>query len=395
MAARPTRRALLCGGAAVALAGCAREDSTPSQPSPAPAPTPADPAPSAPTQPSPTASSSEPSPSQSLPPVNPQVTATIADNIPVPWGFAFLPAGFVNGPGSPHALVGSRDTGDLYLVSAEGAEIVGHLDVRTRVDEGGLLGLALHPEFASNGRVYAYISTEDDNRIVWMRFDGHALSEPTPVLTGIATAGNHNGGGLAFGPDGHLYASTGDAGERERSRDTGVWEGKVLRMTDEGRTPPGNPFGNLVWSYGHRNVEGLCFDDSGRLWASEFGDKGADELNLIKAGADYGWPDVEGSDGKGGYADPLAQWPVEDCSPSGVAIAGGRAWLGALRGRCVWSVILDGPERGQTERHFFEEYGRIRSVVAAPDGGLWIATSNRDGRGDPQPEDDRILQVTL
>ena len=116
-------------------------------------------------------------------------------------------------------------------------------------------------------------------------------------------------------------------------------------MTDAGKVPDGNPFDNLTWSYGHRNVEGIRFDDTGRLWIAEFGDKGADELNLIRPGKNYGWPDVEGSDGKGGYADPLAEWPVDQCSPSGIAIAAGRAWLGALQGECVWSVVLDGAGR--------------------------------------------------
>jgi len=169
----------------------------------------------------------------------------------------------------------------------------------------------------------------------------------------------------------------------------------VLRMTDAGGVPEGNPFDNLVWSLGHRNVEGITFDDRGRLWAAEFGDKGADELNQVVAGRDYGWPDVEGSDGKGGYADPLAEWPVDRCSPSGVAVTAGRAWLGALRGECIWSVVLDGPDAGRTEAHLSGEYGRLRSVVLAPDGSLWVTTSNRDGRTDPRAGDDRILRVTV
>ena len=169
----------------------------------------------------------------------------------------------------------------------------------------------------------------------------------------------------------------------------------MLRLTDAGKVPDGNPFGNRTWSYGHRNVEGIRFDDTGRLWIAEFGDKGADELNLIRPGKNYGWPDVEGSDGKGGYADPLAEWPVDQCSPSGIAIAAGRAWLGALQGECVWSVVLDGADAGKTQQHFAGEYGRIRSVALAPDGSLWVTTSNRDGRTDPRPGDDRILRVTL
>jgi glucose/arabinose dehydrogenase len=312
------------------------------------------------------------------------------DGIPVPWGIAFLP--------DRSALVGARDTGDLYRVRHGGKKVVGHLDVRSRLDEGGetgLLGLAVDPSFAENRLVYAYVSTDDDNRIVLFSYDGSSLGASQPILTGIATSVHHNGGGLAFGPDGMLYASTGDAEDESTSQDKKSLNGKVLRMTNLGTAPRDNPFGNLVWSYGHRNVEGLRFDDRGRLWASEFGDKGADELNLIRKGKDYGWPYVEGSDGQGGYADPLAQWPVDECSPSGIAIAAGRAWLGALQGECVWTVVLDGPERGTSRRYFTGDHGRLRSVALAPDGSLWVTTSNRDGRAEPRPGDDRILRVAL
>lgn len=320
---------------------------------------------------------------------DPEVAGTVVDGIPVPWGIAFLPDG--------SALVGARDTGDLYRVGRGSKKVVGTLDVRSRIDEGGetgLLGLALHPDFATNRLLFAYLSTDDDNRIVRMTFDG-GLGRPQPILTGIATSTHHNGGGLVFGPDGLLYASTGDAEDTSTPQDKQSLNGKVLRLTDRGRPAPGNPFGNEVFSYGHRNVEGIRFDEHGRLWASEFGDKGADELNLIRRGKDYGWPYVEGSDGKGGYADPLAQWPVDECSPSGIAIAAGRAWLGTLQGECVWSVVLDGPDRGKTRQHFAGDYGRLRSVALAPDGSLWVTTSNRDGRADPRPGDDRILRVTL
>jgi glucose/arabinose dehydrogenase len=378
---------LLRGGAGVSLVGlaaCSGDDAgTPSGPSPSATPTPSATS-SAP------ATSAPPTPTETPEPApNPQVAGTVAEGIAVPWGIAFLPDG--------DALVGARDSGDLFRVGAGDKQLVGTLAVRSRIDEGGetgLLGLALHPQFESNRLLYAYLSTDDDNRIVRMTFDGR-LGEPEPIVTGIATSTHHNGGGLVFGPDGLLYAATGDGENAASAQDTESVSGKVLRMTDAGTVPEGNPFGNLVWSYGHRNVEGITFDDQGRLWAAEFGDKGADELNLIRPGKNYGWPDVEGSDGQGGYADPLAEWPVDQCSPSGVAVAARRAWLGALQGECVWSVVLDGPNAGRAERHLDGQYGRIRSVVLAPDGALWVTTSNRDGRTDPRPGDDRILRVTL
>ncbi len=392
MGVRATRRVVLRGGAGASLAALAAcsssEDSggAPSSPTTSGSPTPSS---SPTTTPSPTSSpTSTSSPTASAAP-DPQVAGEVATGLAVPWGIAFLPDG--------SALVGERDTGRLLRIAGGSPEVVATLDVRSRLEEGGetgLLGLALHPDFATNRLLYAYTSTDDDNRIVRMTYDG-ALGRPEPVLTGIGTSTHHNGGGLAFGPDGLLYAATGDAEEATSAQDTGSLDGKVLRLTDTGGVPDGNPFGNRTWSYGHRNVEGLRFDDTGRLWIAEFGDKGADELNLVRKGKDYGWPDVEGSDGKGGYADPLAQWPVDRCSPSGIAIAAGRAWLGALQGQCLWSVVLDGPDRGRTAQHLTGRFGRIRSVAPAPDGSLWVTTSNRDGRTDPRPGDDRILRVTL
>ena len=396
MGVRATRRMVLRGGAGAslaALAACSGDEQSGGSPEPSAAPSPTSSPTSSPTATPTPPETPTPTPTPPAAP-KPQVAGEVVTGLAVPWGIAFLPDGT--------ALVGERDTGRLLRVSGGSSDVVGTLEVRSRVDEGGetgLLGLALHPDFEANRLLYVYLSTDDDNRIVRMTYDGR-LGKPEPVLTGIGTSTHHNGGGIAFGPDGLLYAATGDAEHSASAQDTDSVDGKVLRMTDAGGVPDGNPFDNLTWSYGHRNVEGLCFDDSGfddtgRLWVAEFGDKGADELNLIRPGKNYGWPDVEGSDGKGGYADPLAEWPVDQCSPSGIAIAAGRAWLGALQGECVWSVVLDGADRGKTAQHFAGKYGRIRSVVLAPDGSLWVTTSNRDGRTDPRAGDDRILRVTL
>ena len=388
MSVRATRRGLLIGGAAVSLAACSSDDGGPSS-EPAPSPAPSSSAPSATSTPTAPGPSATPAPSQTAAEPDPKVESEVLAGIAVPWGIAFLP--------DSSALIGARDTGVLHRLADGMAQEVGRLDVRSRLDEGGetgLLGLALHPQFATNRLLYAYLSTDTDNRVVRMTFDG-ALGRPEPVLTGIATSTHHNGGGLVFGPDGMLYAATGDAEDSASAQERGSLNGKVLRLTDTGAPAPGNPFDNEVWSYGHRNVEGLTFDETGRLWCAEFGDKGADELNLVRKGKNYGWPEVEGSDGEGGFTDPLAEWPVDQCSPSGVAVAAGRAWLGALQGECVWSVVLDGPDAGKARQHFAGEYGRLRSVVTAPDGSLWVTTSNRDGRTDPRAGDDRILRVTL
>jgi glucose/arabinose dehydrogenase len=230
---------------------------------------------------------------------------------------------------------------------------------------------------------------------VRMRYVDGRLGTPHLVVKGIPKAVHHNGGGLAFSDGGRLYVCTGDAERPSAAQDRGSLAGKVLRLNADGSVPGDNPWGTAVWALGLRNPEGLTFSQGGTLWSSMFGQNSADELNRIVKGGNYGWPVVEGRDGPGGYRDPLAQWDPAECSPSGVAIAGGRAWLAALRGESLWSVRLNGPHRGRKRRHFAGRFGRLRAVATAPDGSLWIGTSNRDGRGSPAANDDRIIRVRL
>jgi glucose/arabinose dehydrogenase len=382
----PTRRALLRGAvlapAAALLASC--ESSTPTG-TPTPRRT------ASPFASTSTASRPAETPTTSAVRRRPGAPRTLTTGIEVPWNIVFLPDG--------DALVSSRDTGRIVHVTRSGRKrVVATVPgVVSNVDQGGeagLLGLALHPRFAAEPWLYVYHSTSSDNRVVRMRYRDGRLGRPRLLLDGIRTAVHHNGGGLAFGPDGHLFVSTGDAESSASAQDKTSLNGKILRVTDTGRTPRGNPFGNPVWTYGHRNVEGLAFDGEGQLWASEFGDQAKDELNRIERGGNYGWPAVEGSDGPGGYRDPLVTWDTDACSPSGIAILHGRAWLGALQGECVYSVVLRGPDRGRVRR-YVEGHGRIRAVAAAPDGSLWVGTSNRDGRGTARAGDDRILWVAF
>ena len=316
------------------------------------------------------------------------VASTIATGLNVPWSIVFEPAGT--------ALVSERDNARIVRVSADG-------DVRPLGDvpgvapsegfgEGGLLGLALDPDDART--LYAYHSTNTDNRVVRIRINGNGLGRPVPVLTGIPVSTHHNGGRLAFGPDGMLYVSTGDAEQSDRAQNTDDLGGKILRIRPDGRPAPNNPFDNEIWSYGHRNVEGIAFDDSERLWASEFGDSTFDELNLIERGGNYGWPEVEGKDGSE-FTNPLQVWSPDKCSPAAVAITGGVAYVAALRGERVIGVPLDGSRTGKPKDSFVGEYGRLREIAVAPDGALWVSTSNTDGRSEPGPDDDRILRVTV
>jgi glucose/arabinose dehydrogenase len=212
------------------------------------------------------------------------------------------------------------------------------------------------------------------------------------VLTGIPKARVHNGGQLVFGPDGLLYAGTGDAADTSLSQDDRSLGGKVLRMTPEGAPAAG---GTLVFSKGHRNVQGLAFDDDGRLFAIEFGQNRFDEVNVVEEGSNGGWPEVEGpGDGGGRYLAPVVTWRTDEASPSGAAIAGDSLWVGALRGQRLWRVPLDGQGGvGEPEPLLVREHGRLRGVERAPDGALWVLTSNRDGRGDPTADDDRILRL--
>ncbi|WP_433043056.1 PQQ-dependent sugar dehydrogenase [Dactylosporangium sp. CS-033363] len=312
----------------------------------------------------------------------------IATGLNVPWGIGFLPGG--------DALVAERNTGRILQVPAQGgaARQVYQVPGVQASGEGGLLGLAVSPDYAQDGYVYAYFTAADDNRIVRFKLGGTG-GTPEVIFSGLAKAGIHNGGRIAFGPDGLLYVGAGDAGQRQRAQDPSSPNGKILRLSPDGRPAPGNPTaGSPVYSLGHRNVQGLAWDSAGRLWAIEFGQDTFDEVNLIKPGANYGWPTVEGKgDTQGGkFTDPLVTWATDDASPSGAAIIGDTLYVAALRGERLWTLPLNGEQTGQPKAELTGKYGRLRTAVAAPDGSLWVTTSNRDGRGDPKDGDDRILR---
>jgi glucose/arabinose dehydrogenase len=323
-------------------------------------------------------------PSSPAPTVPPDLGAprTIATGLDAPWGLALLPDG--------SALVGERDNGRVLRIPAGGGTPATAYTVPgvAAAGEGGLLGLAVAADFATTGWVYAYHTAARDNRIVRFKLTGGAA--PEVIFTGIDKANIHNGGRIAFGPDAMLYAGTGDAGNGTASQNPSDTNGKILRLTPEGEPAPGNPTeGSPVWSLGHRNVQGLAWDRTGRMFGIEFGQNRLDEVNVIKPGGNYGWPEVEGTGGGPEFIDPVVTWRTADASPSGAAVLGDTLYVAALRGQRLWTVPIDG---GDLKAELTGRYGRLRTVAAAPDGSLWLSTSNTDGRGNVKPGDDRILR---
>ncbi|MEU9312489.1 PQQ-dependent sugar dehydrogenase [Streptomyces sp. NPDC048256] len=347
--------------------------------------------------PSSTAAQVSPS-AEETPPAKGTVTVvrTVAEGLNTPWGLAPLPEGGL--------LVASRDEGTITRVDAETGKKteLGEVPGVSAAGEGGLLGLALSPDYASDHMVYAYFTSASDNRVVRMIYDparpaGDQLGAPDTVFKGIPKGMIHNGGRIAFGPDRLLYVGTGESGDRGLAQDKKSLGGKILRLTPEGEPAAGNPFpDSAVYSYGHRNVQGLAWDSKQRLFAAEFGQDTWDELNAIVPGADYGWPTAEGRSEDTRFRNPTAQWHTDEASPSGIAYAEGSIWMAGLRGQRLWRVPLKGTAASADPQAFLEgDYGRLRTVVSAGGDKLWVTTSNTDGRGDPKSGDDRILELKV
>ncbi|WP_454050033.1 PQQ-dependent sugar dehydrogenase [Cellulomonas sp. Marseille-Q8402] len=310
----------------------------------------------------------------------------VATGLDVPWSVAFH---------GGTALVSTRDRGEVLELTADGGtRVVGTVPDVAPGGEGGLLGIAVDDA----DRLYTYATTRAGNRIDRFPLTGVpgslGLGAREPVLEGIPAAAHHDGGRLAFGPDGMLYATTGDAGRPADAQDPGSLAGKILRMTPDGDVPDDNPRpGSLVLSLGHRNPQGLAWDEDGTLYATEFGQDTWDELNVITPGGNYGWPEVEGIARAEGFTDPVQQWTPDAASPSGMAYVDGTLLIANLKGAVLRAVPTADPV---TSRDLHAgEYGRLRDVAVAPDGRLWVVTGNTDGRGAPGPSDDRVLGFAL
>jgi len=319
---------------------------------------------------------------------NPERIETYATGLEVPWEIAFLP--------NNDALLTER-TGKLKLVSGGQVSTVAQIpDVKVH-GEGGLMGLTVHPKYDSNNYIYimyTYGGSDDEtlNRVVRYKYSDNKLSDRRIIIDNIPGAIFHNGGRLKFGPDNYLYVTTGDSLKPSLSQDTNSLAGKILRVKDDGKAAPGNPFNNLVYSYGHRNPQGLAWDSQGRLWETEHGNNATDEINIIVRGNNYGWPTITGTQTRTGMQTPFAQSGSETWAPGGAEIVDDTLYFGGLRGAALFSFKVN-EDIASLKRNLADEYGRIRAVTKDADDLLYISTSNRDGRGDPNSQDDRILKI--
>jgi glucose/arabinose dehydrogenase len=325
---------------------------------------------------------------------------TVVSNLEVPWSMAFAADGRLFVTERPGRVL-------IFNLSTSSSELALTLDDVYGQGEAGLLGLALAPDFTASRHVYIYytavVANAPVNRIVRYREVGGRLGERAVVLDGIPAGTIHDGGRLRFGPDGMLYATAGDAANSGRAQDPASLAGKFLRIDRDGTTPRDNPFGSPVFSWGHRNPQGFDWHPATReIWATEHGNSGNDEINVVRSGVNYGWPTIEG-----GQTFPNMEPPVTSFSPS-IAPSGaafyqgtrfpafaGNLFAATLRGAHLLRLVVDGPSRRVTrqERLLDGTVGRLRDVVVGPDGYIYISTNNRDGRGSPAAADDRILRL--
>lgn len=315
----------------------------------------------------------------------------VAIGLNVPWEIAFLPDG---------GMLVTERPGMLTVLGKSKFSIP--IEDAYEESESGLMGLVLHPDFSENHWIYLYYTSRQNsnylNQVVRYKFEGNKISEKKVIIEYIPGFSHHDGGRIAFGPDGYLYITTGDTTNDDIAQDINSLGGKILRLKDDGSVPDGNPFGNAVYSYGHRNPQGLAWDNEGRLWSTEHGPSGDphgyDEVNLIEIGNNYGWPYILGMQTRAGMVAPIINSGISDTwAPAGMAYWNGRLFFGGLRGEALYEAVIQDDGSLILKRHFENKFGRIRAVVLGPDNYLYISTSNRDGRGNEHQGDDRILKI--
>lgn len=315
-----------------------------------------------------------------------QKVGVFARNLQVPWAIAFLPNG---------DLIFTQRGGEVRLVKKgeDQPQTVAKIDEVKVYGEGGLMGLAVSPKFSQNNYIFVYCTygasgDETKNRVVRYKFSDSGLVERTVIVDAIPGAVFHNGGRIKFGPDDFLYITAGDSLNPSLAQDKNSLAGKILRVDENGRAAPGNPFGNLVYSYGHRNPQGLAWDGQGQLWETEHGNSATDEVNKIEAGKNYGWPTIRGDERRDGMEAPVVQSGSTTWAPSGTAYFDGHLFFAGLKGQGLFRVSVDNPSVPQK---VIDDLGRIREVVIGPENLLYIATGNTDGRGSPAAGDDKII----
>jgi len=320
-----------------------------------------------------------------------------ASQLSVPWAVEPLHDG---------TILATERTGNLLHIPTDGSVTrISVPDVES-TGEGGLLGVVTHPSFETNRLIYLYVTHETDigvrNRVMQYRFMEGVLDQEKIIIDAIPGARYHDGGQLAIGPDAKLYVTTGDAGEGDMAQDKDSLAGKILRLNLDGSIPQDNPFDSAVYSFGHRNPQGLAWDDEGQLWSSEHGRSGVksgfDELNKIIEGGNYGWPVIQGDEEADDMITPVVHsGPDDTWAPASLAFVEGTFYWGGLRGQALYAADKIGNNSvGMVRMYFREEYGRLRAVVPSLDNGsLYITTSNTDGRGKPLDGDDKIIEISL
>ncbi len=325
---------------------------------------------------------------------NRKAVEVVAQNLKIPWELVTLPASPAGGPNG-EMLITERPGTLLMLKGGQRIPISGVKPI----GEGGLLGMALHPKFDQNRFLYLYLTSQTGadttNEVDRYVLEGSTLKDRKVIISGIRGAANHDGGRIAFGPDAYLYITVGDAQNENSSQDTNSLNGKILRLKDDGSIPADNPFGNAVYSYGHRNPQGLAWDDEGRLWATEHGRSGAlsglDELNIIEKGKNYGWPEIQGNETKEGMVTPVINsGSTTTWAPSGALYYKGNIFFTGLRGQALYQYDT---KTNTLKAHFTKEFGRLRTVVLGPDDYFYVLTNNTDGRGNPKQGDDKLLKI--
>lgn len=313
----------------------------------------------------------------------------IADKLQIPWSLVFLP---------DKSILFTERPGRLRLIDSSGKLLPQPVSVISDVKqtgEGGLLGVTIHPKYSDNHFIYLYYTYFGEgnktlNKVVRYVFDGTSLSDSKIIVDKIPGNTNHDGGRIKFGPDGYLYVTTGDSLNPSSAQDTSALSGKILRVTDEGAPVKDNPFKNQIYSFGHRNPEGLVWDDQGKLWATEHGNNAGDEINLIEKGRNYGWPVIARDQTSPQMINPIMHSGNETWAPSGVAYIKPYLFFGGLRGMSLYRFNI---ETKQLDRLLQDKYGRIRDVVLGPDGFLYITTSNMDGRTLTHLDGDKIIRI--